>query len=288
MANQKTQQEVLRWASSFLKEHQKEEHIAYLVLAHYLDVSRATLFANMREKIATDKEKKIIDAIKKHALTDEPIQHIIGSAPFYGRDFFVNDSVLIPRFETEELVEQAISVAKQLPTKHMHIVDIGTGSGVIAISLKKALPEAEVYATDISEAALEVARKNARWHHASITFYQGDFLQPIIEHDITPTLIISNPPYIDRKEYEKLSDTVRHFDPHLALFAEENGLKAYQEIITQSTALNRVNLHAFLFEIGYAQKEAVTKIIKETYPDGDLKDLQDINGKDRILVKYLK
>src|SRR5699024_7773761 len=139
----------------------------------------------------------------------------------------------------------------------MIIVDIGTGSGIIAITLKLALPDAKVYATDISEAALTVARQNAKKHGALIDFYQGDFLQPIIDNGIAPTIIISNPPYIGASEYDQLSDTVRQYDPHLALFAEENGLKSYRDIIEQSTKIDQVNLHAFLFEIGYAQKEAV-------------------------------
>lgn len=270
------QYEVLQWASLFLEKHNREVHVGELLLQHYLDVSRSQFFANMRDTLPDDIVDKFKKSISLHAETGIPIQHITGVESFYGREFFVNKDVLIPRPETEELIEHVLQFA---PDKPLTIVDVGTGSGIIAITLALELPHVQVYATDISFAALEMAKRNAEKLNASITFLQGDFLQPIVDNGVQPEIIVSNPPYIGIVEEPTLSDTVKRFDPHLALFADENGLSAYKKIIHSIPhGVKRV-----VFEIGHEQGQAVSMLIKDKYPEADVVVLKDINGHDRII-----
>lgn len=282
LVNNMKQYEVLNWASSFLKEHNSEEAIAEILLLHYLDVNRSTFYMNMQETVSTEIIEKIKKDIHKHIQTGVPVQHLTGYEYFYGRKFYVNEHTLIPRPETEELVLHVIEEAKKLKTKHPIIVDIGTGSGVIAVSLAKEMPHATVYATDISVEALSVAKKNAQKHQADVIFYQGDFLKPIRDHNISPDIIVSNPPYIAKVEQATMSRTVKDFDPGLALFAEENGLAAYEQITALSTKLSH-SPQMIAYEIGYQQGKPVSKIIKNHYPQSQTSIIQDINNKDRIV-----
>src|SRR5699024_7693097 len=149
---------------------------------------------------------------------------------------------LIPRPETEELVEYVRDDLNQrLPTSSPVIIDVGTGTGIIAITLKLEYPDAQIYATDISDQALQVARKNAADLGADITFLHGDFLKLIIARKLQPDIIISNPPYIAAEEKAYLSRTVKEFDPQLALFAADGGLAAYKQILRQMRDLTVAN-----------------------------------------------
>lgn len=280
------QHEVLAWASSFLKKYNKEENIAEMLLQHHLKVSRSIFYQRMQETVPEKVRVVFMEDVKKHVQTGIPVQHIMGYAPFYGREFIVNESVLIPRFETEELVEAAItSIQEQMQKNNdLVVVDVGTGSGIIAITLKLAIPELTVYATDISPEALQVGQKNAKLHQADVHFLKGDFLMPMLEREIAVNMIISNPPYISYADKYKLGPTVKDFDPALALFADEEGLAAYQSIISQSTKLSGESLKGLYFEIGYNQKDSVSEIITEAYPNSDIQVLQDINKNDRIVI----
>lgn len=279
MKNDAKQYEVLQWASLFLKNHQREPYVAEILLQHYLNEPRAKFLANMRDPIPLAIVEQFKKAIINHAKTGIPVQHIIGKTEFYGREFHVTKDVLIPRMETEELVQ---CVLKKIQTiEPLTIVDLGTGSGVIAITL--ALESSHhIYATDISGDALKVAKRNAISLEATVQFYEGDFLQPMIDEEIHPDVIVSNPPYIAKEDAEYLSDTVKDFDPDLALFADHHGLKAYETIIKQVRQLKSRPKHLF-FEIGYNQGEAVTRIIRQAFPASDVSVYQDMNGKDRII-----
>lgn len=270
------QYEVLQRASLFLEKHHRETRVAEILLQHYLDTTRTAFFANMRETVSAAVVDKFKQSVMEHAETGIPIQHITGVESFYGREFFVNKNVLIPRPETEELIEHILQTSDD--SEPVKIVDVGTGSGIIAITLALELPRSQVCATDISYAALEVAKRNAGKLGASVTFMQGDFLQPIIEDSVNPDVIVSNPPYIAETDEPSLTDTVKKFDPHLALFAEDNGLAAYNKIIHSiPTGVKRV-----IFEIGYQQGRAVTQLIKARYPQAAVVVMKDINGHDRI------
>lgn len=283
----KKQYEVLRWASLFLEKNNRESRVAELLLQHHLGVSRAVFFANMQEDIPDDIYEAFKADIEKHAETGVPLQHLTGYEYFYGRRFTVDEHVLIPRPETEELVQHVIRHGVDFRKKPLRIVDVGTGSGVIAITLKLERSDAEVFATDISAEALQVAKKNAAAWNADVAFLQGNFLEPLIEREMVVDILVSNPPYIAEKERNVLSDTVKNFDPELALFAGDDGLSAYKEIIRQAKRVVRPG-GLIAFEIGHEQGNAVKKLLMETFPYSDVDILQDINKKDRIVTAKIE
>lgn len=277
------QYEVLKRASLFLEANNREPRFAELLLQHHLGLSRSAFFLNMRETIPEEVYHAFQTDLEKHVNTGIPLQHLTGYEEFYGRRFQVNESVLIPRPETEELVQHTIAAVYLRGNQKVRIVDVGTGSGIIAITLALELPEADVFATDISEAALHVARANAARLGADVTFFEGDFLQPLTERQLPVDILVSNPPYIAEAERGELHDTVKNFDPDLALFAADDGLAAYKKIMKQATELiNRNGLIAF--EIGHMQGEAVKQLVEESFPDSNVEIIQDINGKDRIVL----
>lgn len=206
----------------------------------------------------------------------EPVQYIIGNVDFYGSIIEVNENVLIPRFETEELVEKTIEYAKKYIKEPLDILDLGTGSGCIAITLKKKL-NAQVTAVDISKEALKVAKKNALKNNVDIHFLEGDMLKPLTKkYDI----IISNPPYIDPSE--KIEDKVKNYEPHLALYAKDNGLYFYKSILKE--VKNYIKEKSLLaFEIGSSQGEAIKKIASCYFPLENIKVEKDLQGRDRFL-----
>ncbi|PAV31373.1 protein-(glutamine-N5) methyltransferase, release factor-specific [Virgibacillus profundi] len=281
------QYEVLQWASLFLEKHNRESRVAEILLQHHLQVTRSQFHMMMRDSITDEVIDRYKADILKHAETGIPVQHLMGYETFYGRKFFVNEHVLVPRPETEELVQHVIELGKWSNIPHPRIADIGTGSGIIAITLALELPDATIYATDISEEALKMAEHNAETLQADVIFRKGDFLKPLIDEEIIPDIIVSNPPYIAKSEEDSLSETVKNFDPELALFAEEDGLAAYKKIIDQSQELIKSKA-AFAFEIGFEQGKAVSGLIKNVYPSSDVEILQDINKKDRIISAIIK
>lgn len=282
----KKQYEVLRWASVFLEENNRESRVAELLLQHHLGVTRSQFFMNMQEHIPVEVYEAFKADIEKHATTGIPLQHLTGYEEFYGRRFSVNEHVLIPRPETEELVQHVIQAVDKVPNQNLQLVDVGTGSGVIAITLALELPDVEVSATDISPEALQVAKANAASLQANVTFHQGDFLEPLSYQQKTVDIIVSNPPYIAESEREELSDTVELYDPDLALFAEDDGLAAYKKIIQQAKSVLKED-GLIAFEIGYTQGEAVKKLLLDSFPQSEVKLIQDINGKNRIIIAKL-
>lgn len=272
--------EVLNWASLFLEQHNREVRVAELLLQHHLNISRTQFYAQMREEIPENIVERFRADVEKHAKTGIPIQHLTGYEIFYGRKFLVNNHVLIPRPETEELV---LHVVNQAPKDEpITIVDIGTGSGIIAITLALELANATVYAIDISENALDVARKNADVLQADVTFLHGNFLEPLVNLELKADIVVSNPPYISEGEREQLSDTVINHDPELALFADDNGLAAYKQI-TKMLPVSVKRGGVVAFEIGHLQGKTVMSLIQETFPNASVKVIQDINGKNRIV-----
>lgn len=284
--NELKQYEVLNRASLFLEKYNREPRVAELLLQHHLGVSGTTYFMNMREEVSAEVVEAFMADIKQHSETGIPIQHLIGSEEFYGRTFSVDKSVLIPRPETEELVELVLKESRNRQNNNNRLVDVGTGSGVIGITLALELSDAKVLATDISTDALTVAKKNAKDLSAPVSFYQGNFLQPLIDEGKTVDVIVSNPPYIAKEERESLSDTVKNFDPSLALFAEDDGLAAYKVIVEQSIkVLNPDGIIAF--EMGHNQGLAIKEVLLKTYPQANVDIIQDINKKDRIVLAKL-
>ncbi len=210
-----------------------------------------------------------------------PLQYIVGNVNFYGNIIKVNPNVLIPRFETELLVDKTINYIKRNFKEKTKILDIGTGSGAIAISLKKKL-DADIDAIDISESALEVATENAKDNNTEINFFESDIFSNVTEkYDI----IISNPPYISYTE--EIEDIVKNNEPAIALFAENNGLEFYEKIL--SKAKHHITNKAMIaFEIGRTQGNAVASIAKEYFPKADIKIEKDLPGEDRFVFIFIK
>ena len=221
----------------------------------------------------------INDAIKRLE-NGEPVQYIVGNVDFYGYILNVNKDVLIPRRETEELVEEVIKRSKLFnnPT----IIDIGTGSGAIAISLSKEL-NCHVYASDISNKALMVAKENAIKNNANITFLQGDMLKPFIDNKIKVDIIVSNPPYI--KENEEIENIVKNNEPNIALYAKNNGLEFYESILKDA---NRVLKEKYLiaFEIGKTQGNDIKLLAHKYLGNVKVEIKKDLSLNDRFIFVY--
>ena len=208
----------------------------------------------------------------------KPVQYIVGNVDFYDINLLVNENVLIPRFETETLVEKTINYSKML-SNPLDILDIGTGSGAIAITLAKHL-NGQITATDISEKALELAKKNAQKNNVQITFKKSDVLNNVQgQFDI----VISNPPYIAKNE--QIETLVKNNEPHIALYAEDNGLYFYKEILKNiKPHLKEKNLIAF--EIGMTQSKQITNIVKTYFPNAQVITEKDLTGKDRYIFIF--
>lgn len=282
--------EVLKWASLFLEQNKCETQIAEILLQHHLQLSRTSFIFNMREDVPEKIIKQFKADIERHVVTGIPVQHLLGYETFFGRDFIVNEHVLIPRPETEELIMHVLKLTENVKYP-LTIADIGTGSGIIAVTLALEISHAEVFATDISKEALKIAKQNANQLDAKLTFFQGDFIQPLLEEDKKVDFLVSNPPYIAWEEEANLSRTVKNFDPELALFADDNGLASYKQIMRQAPYVLKENAQ-IIFEIGYTQGEVISDLIRSTFPQSKVEVITDINGNDRIvsaqIVNYQK
>lgn len=236
-------------------------------------------------QLSNEKKNKIIEVVERMK-SKEPIQYILGTADFYSIPFEVNSSVLIPRPETEELVDLIISENSTSIGKN--ILDIGTGSGCIAITLQKNIKTAHVYAVDISAEALNVARRNAAQNQTDVTFIQTDILQlEKAQKDIPYTfdIIVSNPPYIKQEEKKEMEQNVLDFEPHLALFVpDQDPLLFYRQIAEFGREKLKEN-GLLYFEINAACGEITCKMLQEKgYNQVQL--IKDLSGKDRIIKAY--
>ena len=221
---------------------------------------------------------KLEDGIKR-LNNGEPVQYIVGNVDFYGYKINVNKNVLIPRFETEELVFKTINLIKKNLNENIKVLDIGTGSGCISIALKKEIPGLDITAVDISEDALVVAKNNALENNCEINFIKSDLFNNI---DDKYDLIISNPPYIDKHD-SAVMDMVKQYEPHLALFAEEQGYACYHKILKNIKPYLKTN-YLIAFEIGYQQRQHLEKYAKELFPDAIVEVKKDLSGNDRFLL----
>ena len=207
----------------------------------------------------------------------EPVQYIVGDVDFYGNIIKVNKNVLIPRRETEELVEKTSTYLKKILSNNMSIIDVGTGSGCIAITLKKLFPNAKITAVDISKEALKVAEDNAKINQTEIEFVESNLFTNINQkYDC----LISNPPYISYEE--KIMDIVKNNEPHLALYAKDDGLFFYKEILKDASKyLNKKNVIAF--EIGETQGQAIMDVAVKYFPNAKILLEKDLQKLDRFI-----
>ena len=266
----------------------------YMLIEHYLKLERFVLAMQPDLVITKEEEQPLFEALSKLRL-QHPIQHIIGKAFFMNMDFIVNEKVLIPRPETEELVRWILNDFKvdpnSLPAMHspgLRVLDIGTGSGCIAISLAKNLPKSTVYALDISMDALEVASTNAVKAKVDVTFFEKDILNPSPSmHDLKFDLIVSNPPYVRELEKSEMGKNVLNHEPKEALFVtDENPLMFYEAITEFAVLLLKPNGKLF-FEINqYLGKESQQLLQDHNFSEIELR--KDMFGNDRMLKGVLR
>ena len=229
------------------------------------------------QKEVTEEEKQFVEEIYKKLAAHIPAQYIIGHAEFFGMELKVDERVLIPRPETEELVELILT---ENPEKNLKVLDIGTGSGAIALALAKNRPDWSVTATDISQDALDLATENAKRQDLNLSFIKSDCFSEISsKYDI----IVSNPPYISRADEVEVGLNVLHSEPHLALFADEDGLAIYRRIAEDSKDYLNDGGKIYL-EIGYKQGQSVPALFKENFPEKRVRTLKDQFGQDRMVV----
>ena len=225
----------------------------------------------------TEEEKQFVEEIYKKLAAHIPAQYIIGHAEFFGMQLKVDERVLIPRPETEELVELILTENLK---DNLRVLDIGTGSGAIALALAKNRPDWSVTAADISQDALDLSLENANAQNLNLSFIKSDCFSEISsKYDI----IVSNPPYISRSDESEIGLNVLHSEPHLALFADEDGLAIYRKIAEESKDYLSDGGKIYL-EIGYKQGSSVPTLFKENLPDKRVRTLKDQFGQDRMVV----
>ncbi len=250
---------------------------AKMLLSSYLDVNPLELLTILDKEVDSDIEKlykSSLEALKEN----KPIQYVIGNVNFYGLKFIVNKNVLIPRFETEELVEQVVEYTKDLNKDKIKILDLGCGSGAIGLTLKSILKDSEVTLTDISKDALEVANLNANNLNLDVTFIESDWLSNVKleKYDI----IVSNPPYI--RTDEEIEEIVKNNEPSLALYGGVDGLDCYRKILANiKPYLN--NKFLIAFEIGESQKEEIYDIVNKYLKDIEITCKKDLYGRNRMI-----
>ena len=266
-------------ACLLLRRQAKEESLARFLLMYMLDEMRE-FNENLALELTEEDEQKYFQLINKQIKDDTPLSHLVGFEYFYDRKFKVTSDVLSPRMETEELVYKVIDYIRKNNLTNIKILDLCTGSGIIGITLKKELEEFDVkiLASDISSRALTVAKENASSLEADISFVESDLFSNIQDKF---DIIVSNPPYIANDDKKTIKENVLNYDPHLALFADEEGMYFYRNIIEKSRPyLNEKGI--MFFEIGYDQKEKIITLGENNKFETVV--YKDINGRDRIAV----
>lgn len=259
-----------------------EKEAIKLLLLELSGKNGAEFVSMLHDELEPNEEERLTKEINKYIVDGIPVQHIIGHTYFYGYKMKVNKEVLIPRPETEELVGYVLSYYDEVfEGKQVDVVDVGTGSGAIAIALSKEEPSMRVSATDISTRAIEVAKENAKINDANVNFMVGDMLAPLIENNMKFDILVSNPPYIPDSEY--VEDIVKNNEPHVALFGGSDGMKFYDIILSNAhKVLKTPNILAF--EHGYRSKEKMIELAKKYFPNSEVISIKDLSDKDRTTV----
>lgn len=262
----------------FAKEHIHSDH-AKILVAEALGCNPLELLNHLEETIPEEKVdllKKEIDAIKNN----KPLQYVLGNVNFYGNKFYIDERVLIPRFETEELVENTVTYINKFFTEPVDIIDLGCGSGVIGLTLEKKVSTKSVDLVDISNKALEVTKINCKNLNSNANIIQSDMFDAINKkYDV----IISNPPYIKTKE--EIEDIVKNNEPHIALYAGDDGLDCYKKIL--KNIKNHMKEKCLIaFEIGYTQANDIKNLISKYLPDSKIEIKQDMSEKDRMVFIF--
>ncbi|GAA6238288.1 MAG: peptide chain release factor N(5)-glutamine methyltransferase [Spiroplasma phoeniceum] len=280
-----TVNELIQNSEDYLKDSNNANYLAdiKILIAFFMKTSLAKLYAIQNDKI----NFKIDDYWQQLMAyrNGKPIQHITNLQNFYGYDFYVDYNVLIPRYETEELVDNINIIIDEILLNNgdepLTLIDIGTGSGAIAISLGLENPSLTIYASDISTEALKVAKRNIKQLNCkNVKLLEGDMLEPFIKNKIKADLLVCNPPYIPKNQ--NISNRVKNYEPHVALFGDIDGLYFYREIFQNWQKVVKKN-GILCFEHGYDQKKDLEKLVKEYFPNQKYYFQKDINKKWRML-----
>lgn len=258
----------------FAKGHIHSDY-AKILVAELVNCNPLELLNHLDDYVSEEKVKllkKEIEALEKN----EPLQYVLGKVNFYGNEFYVDKRVLIPRFETEELVENTINYIKKFFTKPVDIIDLGCGSGVIGLTLEQKVSTNSVDLVDISKEALEVTHKNCEKLNSKANLIESDMLSSVEKkYDV----IISNPPYI--KTNEEIEDIVKNNEPHLALYAGEDGLDCYRKILKEASK-NMKDKALIAFEIGCTQANDIKELVTSYLKDVKVEIKKDLSGRDRM------
>ena len=275
-----TYYEVLDRASSFLRELNHSSFVAEWLMRERLDWSKTELVMQYRNVMPVS-ELKQFERDFEEFVKGLPIQQIIGHEWFYNRKFKVTEDTLIPRPETEEWLEQVLT---ELPQEPLTVVDIGTGTGIIGLTVKLERPADHVTITDISKEALDIAKENSQVLGAEVTAELGDLFDPLVGKKFD--VIISNPPYISEDEINVMDQSVLDYEPKSALFADEDGLAIYKRMAESIEKYLEPNGRIYL-EIGYQQGDSVSRLFKNAFPDAKVTIWQDFNQLDRVVAVEL-
>ncbi len=267
-------------ALAYAKSKVHSDH-AKILLADVLGINSLELLLHLEEQVEEEKLelfKKEVEALSQN----KPLQYVIGSVNFYGNRFYINENVLIPRFETEELVENTINKAKTFFTEPVDIIDIGCGSGVIGLTLEKSLSTNSVDLIDISTEALEVTHKNCELFNSKAKLIESDAFSNI---DKKYDIIISNPPYI--KDDEEIEDIVKDNEPHIALYAGADGLDIYRKIFKDIKS-HMKDKCLIALEIGMDQANDIKNLINQYLDNVEIEVKKDLQDRDRMIFIYTK
>jgi release factor glutamine methyltransferase len=290
-----TIQKLLNWVTEYLSEKgiDSPRLSAELLLCHVLTMRRIELYTQFHRHVSKEQLNTLHDLIKR-AGQHEPIAYLTGKTEFYSLELDVTRDCLIPRPETELLVERAIQFLRTRRGSQM-ICDLCTGCGCIAVAIAKNFPDARVIATDISDAALNIAAQNVEKHQLKgrIELLQGDLFDPIVPHldvdklvpdsDWGLDLIVCNPPYVSATEYQALDKNVKDYEPRSALLGGADGLNVYRRIIEKADQFLKDDA-ALMVEIGYAQGGAVKELLEQTGAFAEIKIEKDLHDNDRIAI----
>lgn len=274
----KPYKDILKEAKASLSISGKESRLASILMEEMFGMNLTQLMLHGEEPMP-EADLHAFEQALKRVMNNEPYQYVLGSAYFYDAYFKVTPDTLIPRPETEELVDY---ILKHEDDNGSVVADIGTGSGVIGLTLQKHWQANQVFLSDISYEALEVAKLNGKEQGIEPTYLHGDLFEPFIERGIKLDILVSNPPYISQEERHLMSLSVLKYEPMTALFAEDQGLYLYKAMISNLPSVLKSNGRVY-FEIGFSQGQPLLRFIEKTWPNTDAKVIKDINGNDRIL-----
>jgi len=282
-----TIKKLLEWVSNYFEQHGVDAPrlAAELLLCHVLKLERIQLYT-LYDRVVNPEQLTELRGLVKRAAEHEPIAYLVGRCEFYSLGLKITPDCLIPRPETELLVERAIDFLRGRPGAH-YVLDLCTGSGCIAAVIAKNVQDAEVVATDISDTALAVAAENMKRHQLdeNVKLLCGDLFDPIIQglDKMRFDLIVCNPPYVSENEYEKLEPNVKTYEPKLALYAAADGLDIYQRILEKVDDFLKPD-GALMMEIGYAQGPATRQMLETTGIFKDIHIEKDFADNDRIII----